>query len=68
VRGREGVVFRVDGTAPVPEAEAHRRERLPDHTYGVRFDLRELFGVGADANAAVHVDLYERYLDATEPR
>ena len=63
VRGRRGVIVRVDGVAPLPEIEAHRREQVADHTYGVGFELTELWGGDADPNAAVHVDLYERYLE-----
>jgi nitrile hydratase len=63
VRGRRGVIVRVDGTAPVPEIEAHRRERVADHTYDVAFTCSELWGDVADTNATVHVDLYERYLE-----
>jgi nitrile hydratase beta subunit len=62
LRGRRGVVVRMEPAAPVPEVEAHRRERLLEHTYGVRFEAAELWG-DESANAAVHVDLYERYLD-----
>src|SRR5262249_23814917 len=63
VRGRLGVVARIEPQAPVPEGEAHRGERLLDSTYGVRFDVSELWGNAEGANAAVHVDLYERYLE-----
>jgi nitrile hydratase subunit beta len=63
VRGRSGVVVRIEPTAPVPEVEAHRRERLLEPTYGVRFDAAELWSDVANANTAVHVDLYERYLE-----
>jgi nitrile hydratase len=63
VRGRRGVIVRVDGVAPVPEIEAHRREQVSDHTYGVGFKATELWGDDSDANAAIHVDLYERYLE-----
>jgi nitrile hydratase beta subunit len=63
VRGRQGVIVRVDGVAPVPEIEAHSRQQIADHIYGVGFELAELWGEEADANAAIHVDLYERYLE-----
>ncbi len=53
----------VDGTAPVPDIEAHRRLQVPDHIYGVRFALTELWDDEAEANGAVHVDLYGRYLE-----
>jgi nitrile hydratase subunit beta len=62
VRGRRGVVVRMGPAAPVPEVEAHRRERLLEHTYGVRFEAAEIWG-DESANAAVHVDLYECYLE-----
>ena len=63
VRGRVGTVVRVDDPAPVPELEAHRNERVLEAAYGVRFDATELWGPQADAGAAVHVDLYDRYLE-----
>jgi nitrile hydratase len=63
VRGRRGVVVRIEPTAPVPEVEAHRRERLLETTYGVRFEAAELWSDTTEANTAVHVDLYERYLE-----
>ena len=63
VRGRLGVVVRIEPTAPVPEVEAHRRQRLLESTYGVRFEAAELWNNTTDTNAAVHVDLYERYLE-----
>jgi len=63
VRGRRGVVIRIDPAAPIPEVEAHRRERVLDPTYGVRFDAGELWSDAAEANTPVHVDLYERYLE-----
>jgi nitrile hydratase subunit beta len=63
VRGRRGVVVRIEPTAPVPEVEAHRRERVPNPTYGVRFEAAELWSDTEDAKSAVHVDLYERYLE-----
>jgi len=62
VRSRVGVVVRIDRPAPVPELEAHRRERILEPAYGVRFEATELWGPSADP-AAVHVDLYDRYLE-----
>lgn len=63
VRGRRGAVVGMDERAPVPEIEAHEQERVLEPTYTVRFEGAELWGEGADRDAAVHVDLYDRYLD-----
>jgi hypothetical protein len=63
VRGRCGVVARIDVAAPIPELEAHRRERVLEQTYGARFDATELWSDAAEANAPVYVDLYEQYLE-----
>jgi nitrile hydratase len=63
VRGRRGVIVRTDPAAPIPEIEAHRRERVLDPNYSVRFDAAELWSDAAEPNASVHVDLYEQYLE-----
>ena len=61
VRGRVGTVVRVDDAFPVPDVEAATGQRVLERTYGVRFDAAELWGT--PEAAAVHVDLYDRYLD-----
>ena len=63
VRGRRGVIVRVEPVVPIPELEAHRNEKVLGPTYGVRFDAAELWSDAAEANAPVHVDLYEQYLE-----
>lgn len=62
IRGRSGVIVRIERAAPVPEVEAHRGEKLFEPIYGVRFEANELWN-DTSKNAAVHVDLYERYLE-----
>jgi nitrile hydratase len=64
VRGRRGVVVRIDPAAPVPEIEAHFRQQVRESIYCVRFAASALWGADADRTAAVHVDLYDRYLEA----
>jgi nitrile hydratase len=64
VRGREGVVLRVDAAFPLPDVAAHGGGSCPEPTYGVRFAARELWGPPADARDAVHVDLWESWLEA----
>lgn len=63
VQGKRGVVVRVDGAFSLPDVEAHGEERRSQPTYSVRFDARELWGEGGTAGDAVHVDLWEWYLE-----
>lgn len=62
VQGKHGVVVRVDGPFNFPDVEAHGGGRVLDPTYSVRFASRELWGEGGSDGEAIHVDLWERYL------
>jgi nitrile hydratase len=62
VCGHAGVVVRIDSGA-IPELEAHRRERVYESIYCVRFTAQELWGERAEPDAVVHLDLYESYLE-----
>jgi nitrile hydratase len=64
VRGKRGVVTRVDGLFPLPDVAAHANERCEQYAYNVRFDAHELWGAAGATAAAVHVDLWESYLEA----
>ncbi len=64
VRGKRGVVVRVDGRFPLPDVAAHGTTRCDQYTYNVRFEGRELWGDSKDKGAAIHVDLWESYLEA----
>jgi nitrile hydratase len=63
VRGKVGVVVRLDGSWSLPDVEAHSTTRCHEPTYSVRFDAAELWG-DRQTRAAVHVDLWESYLEA----
>jgi nitrile hydratase subunit beta len=52
VRGKRGVVERVDGPFSVPDIEAHCDRRRTEPTYVIRFEARELWG-GELENQAV---------------
>jgi len=65
VRGRRGVIARVHPAWVFPDMNAHGRGENPQHAYAVRFAARELWGGDADARVAVHVDLFESYLEPT---
>jgi nitrile hydratase beta subunit len=62
IRGKTGVVVRVDGTHSVPDVEAHGTARRCEPTYSVRFDAADLWRDGQQG-AAVHVDLWDSYLE-----
>lgn len=64
VRGKVGVVTRVDGEWSLPDVEAHSPERVVQALYSVRFGADELWGDG-QTGATVNVDLWDSYL---EPR
>jgi len=66
VMGRVGQIVRDDGPANVPEVEGHLGVKVQETVYSVRFETTELWPESTDAAAAVHVDLYERYLDPVE--
>lgn len=63
VRGRRGVVVRLDGIYPLPDVAAHADRPCDDHAYSVRFAARELWGPTAGVTEAIHVDLWEHWLE-----
>lgn len=62
-RCRRGVVVRVHPAMVYPDDHAHGRGENPQYLYTVRFAAAELWGETAEANTAVHIDLFEPYLD-----
>ncbi len=63
VRGKRGVVVRVDGRYALPDAAARDDTTCDQFQYCVRFPSPELWGEGASPAEAVHVDLSEGYLE-----
>ena len=63
VRGCAGRVTALHGNQTFPDANAHGLGRQPQPLYQVRFEARELWGEAADPNSAVHLDLWESYLE-----
>ena len=62
VRGKAGVVVRVDGIYSVPDVKAHGSARRYEPTYSVRFDAADLWRDG-QRGVSVHVDLWDSYLE-----
>ncbi len=62
VRGRTGVVERLQPAALLPDTHAHYLGENPQHVYGVAFDSTELWGSDAEP-FTLHIDLFETYLE-----
>lgn len=63
VRGRRGTIVRLHGTHVLPDANAHGTGERPQPLYGVRFEAIELWGDAVSRREAVHLDLWESYLE-----
>jgi nitrile hydratase len=62
VRGKPGVVVKVHGVFVLPDTNAQGKGENPEHVYNVRFDAKTLWG-DAEGIEAVHVDLWESYIE-----
>jgi nitrile hydratase subunit beta len=63
VAGRCGIVHAVGPACVFPDSNAHARGEDPRHLYNVRFEARELWGDDAEQATALHIDLFEPYLE-----
>ncbi len=63
-RGKCGVIARVHPAWVFPDTNAHGRGENPQYAYAVRFAATELWGPDAEPGTAVHVDLFESYLES----
>jgi nitrile hydratase subunit beta len=64
VRGRRGVVVRVDRPFSLPDLAAHDVRDRREATYAVGFTAADLWG--ASTRDAIHVDLWESYLERAD--
>ena len=67
VRGKRGEIERNHGVFPFPDSDIRGETDRPQHVYSVRFDARELWGDDAPPNDAVHIDLFDDYLEPLAP-
>lgn len=63
VRGKRGVVAHVHPAWVFPDTNAHGLGESPQYVYAVRFEAAELWGPQAEPGTAMHVDLFESYLE-----
>ncbi|WP_430910721.1 nitrile hydratase subunit beta [Methylobacterium sp. sgz302541] len=66
VRGKVGVVERVQGVFVLPDTNAHDLGETPQWLFTVRFSGTELWGPQADPTLDVSVDAWESYLDPVD--
>lgn len=62
-RGKRGVITRIHGLLPLPDANAHGLGEQPQPVYSVRFESTELWGDAAEPHTSVYLDLWEGYLE-----
>jgi nitrile hydratase len=62
-RGKRGTINQVRGVYVFPDTHAHGLGEQPQPLYTVQFDGRELWGDSSEAREAVHIDLWESYLE-----
>jgi nitrile hydratase subunit beta len=63
VAGRCGVVTLLHAPCVFPDTNADERGEQPQHLYNVRFAATELWGESAEPATALHIDLFEPYLE-----
>jgi nitrile hydratase len=63
VRGRVGVVERLNGVHVYPDSSGAGKGENPQWLYTVRFEGRELWGPDGEPGLAVCVDAFEPYLE-----
>jgi len=62
-RGKHGIIERDHGVFVFADTSAYSKGDNPQHLYSVRFSARELWGDQAAPQDAIHLDLYDDYLD-----
>jgi len=63
LRGKRGVVEHAHGVFIFPDTHAHHKGEKPQHVYGVRFSMIELWGDGASPRDCCIVDVFDDYMD-----
>lgn len=63
VRGKPGVIDRVQGVFVLPDSNAMGHGEQPGALYAVRFEAADLWGEAAGGKDAVYIDLWDVYLD-----
>ena len=62
-RARHGTIACDYGVFIFPDTHAVGGGKKPQHLYSVRFTAQELWGADASSRDAIHLDLWDDYLD-----
>ena len=63
VRGKRGTIHRIHPACVFPDTHAHSEGEKPQYVYSVRFAGTELWGAAAEPGTALHIDLFDDYLE-----
>jgi nitrile hydratase beta subunit len=66
IRGKRGVIERVNGWYRLQDEEVESLGPNPQTVYTVRFPAREVWGPVADPNQAVYLEMWEGYLEPVD--
>jgi len=62
-RDKQGTIEQLHGAFLLPDTNAHGGPADPHHLYSVCFSAKEIWGSDASARDAIHIDLFEPYLE-----
>ncbi len=68
VQGKRGAIHAVYAAYDLPDVSPGGEVAPPQHLYSVRFEGPELWGASAEPGTAVHIDMWEGYLEPIEAR
>ena len=63
VQGRRGAIHAVYAAYSVPDDNRENEAAPVQHLYSVKFEGAELWGSSAESDTAVHIDMWEGYLE-----
>ncbi len=63
IRGKQGIVERVNGLYPIEDEKAFNDDPTPQTVYTVGFDGVEVWGPECEPNLRVYLELWEGYLE-----
>ena len=67
VQGKRGVIHAVYAAYDLPDGQQGDAAAPAQQLYSVRFDGSELWGASAEVGTAVHIDMWEGYLEPLGP-